>query len=358
MIRQLLALRNWIAISGKASPQTLLPVASQKTAFASPSKVPDVTRHSYPKKMPTDSSPPEHPRSGPLVPPEVAEAELRKHPAIIQELLREHSEKIRASLVAVRTVGTQFATAFRPVERALAEVRAPFARMMGEMGLAVTRIVAEASEVARNAAKVSRGTFAAAERLGTYGWTIPMHAPLTNVVGLLRSITDQASADSAFERYYEEDDSRLVELRQDLLDSPVLTPWKEWLGEALFAFDMGKYRVCVPSLVAIMDGVAHRYWHPMFFRRATRKAFFAGKLSKHEPDGVPYYMWASLRAFVNTVFAKAEVEPAVFNRNWTMHGRGVPAGTRIECIRVLQAIGTFSDHADLEAAGAQPNARA
>jgi hypothetical protein len=103
----------------------------------------------------------------------------------------------------------------------------------------------------------------------------------------------------------------------------------------------------MPSLVAIMDGVAHTYWDPEFFSKDTRKKFFAGRLREHEPGSVPHSMWLSIRAFVSTVFQPADSQPPVFNRNWTMHGRGVPA-TRIDCIRVLQAIGMFADHAEEE----------
>lgn len=278
-----------------------------------------------------------------LVPPEALEEAAHQ-----ARLMREHMREVAAEFAA----STE---RLRALTAGIAVMTEPFAGLMAEIHSGYAERAARIAEIARAAQEGLREAiedFAEAERLGTFGWTIPMHAPLSDVRDLLHAATDQASADAAFERYYAEDESCLADLRRHVLKSPVLAPWKEWLDEALFAFDAGKYRVCVPSLVAIMDGVAHTYWHPEFFWKGNRRDFFAAELRKHEPGDVSHSMWLSIRAFVDTVFAKAESQPSVFNRNWMMHGRGVPAGTRIECIRVLQAIGMFADHA--EEAGEAP----
>lgn len=119
------------------------------------------------------------------------------------------------------------------------------------------------------------------------------------------------------------------------------------LEQARDVFDRKLYLVCVAALLPILDGLAHRAWDREFHRKRRRKKFFDEKMATAEPNTATFYLWRSTRVFVETVFADADfasdTHPNILNRHWVVHGLGLPTGSRMDCVRLLQGIHSFEN---------------
>ncbi len=199
----------------------------------------------------------------------------------------------------------------------------------------------ELLETLKGIEETVRRDFEGAARLGQFGWTIPLNATLPECRSLTEAATDIASADAAFAKYYEADaGSRVAELWDAVMKVPAVAPSLPLLAESRWVFDQGRYRVCVLALLTVLDGVGHR-WHEEFFKGSRRKSLFKEKL-RAEPGTATHSIWRSVSSFAEIVF-KSQFESSGFNRNWLIHGRGIPDDSPLDCLRVLQAILTFAD---------------
>jgi hypothetical protein len=183
-----------------------------------------------------------------------------------------------------------------------------------------------------------------AEGLGTFGWTIPMNFTPEGIVWLLDEATTRRAADKAFEDLYFSDGNRGLNHLKDLLVSDdSLKRYRPLLEEISKTLDAKHYRICVPALFSLIEGIAHHNWTPNFYKEKGRRQFFESKLKGMASGSLGYYVWSSIKAFVNTVFKTAtNTRPLIVNRHWIMHGRDIPDGTPTDCLRLLIAISTFA----------------
>jgi hypothetical protein len=182
--------------------------------------------------------------------------------------------------------------------------------------------------------------------VGKAGWTMPFNAALDEWHALLGMSSDPASADAAFEAYYANYGGQpRRDLVNDLLSRADLAEWKPLIEEVAFALDAGKYRICVPALIPVFEGVARR-WEPRFDKRSGREDFFRKKLRALNSDSFDFYEWSAMAAFVETLYIFAgETKPLRLSRNWILHGHGLPDANLADCLRLLQAIHSLLERA-------------
>jgi hypothetical protein len=183
-----------------------------------------------------------------------------------------------------------------------------------------------------------------AERLGAFGWTIPMNLTPEGIVWLLGQATTGRAADKAFETFYFGDGNRALNHLKDMLVSEDrLKRYRPLLEEISKALDAKYYRICTPALFSLIEGIAYHNWTPKFCNEHGRKQFFERKLKRMPSGSLGYYVWSSIKAFVNAVFKTAtNTRPLIVNRQWIMHGRDIPDGTPTDCLRLLIATSTFA----------------
>ena len=164
------------------------------------------------------------------------------------------------------------------------------------------------------------------------------------IVWLLGEATTAGAADKAFETLYFSDGNRgLSHLKDLLVSDDRLKRYRPLLEEISKTLDAKYYRICVPALFSLVDGIAYHKWTRKFYEADGRRKFFEQKLGGMPKESLGYYMWSSIRAFVNTVFEKAKsTKPLIVNRHWIMHGRDIHDGNPMDCLRLLIAISTFA----------------
>lgn len=204
-------------------------------------------------------------------------------------------------------------------------------------------------------------TLRGAKSLGAMGWTLPYNASLQDWQSLVIAATDIGAADAAFGAYYDQyDGTARRSLIQDLLSRDDLADWRPLMEEVAVNVEAGRFRVSVPALLAVFEGIAHR-WTPDFWTRQTRDGrrgrdpFFRAKLSGLAADSFEFFEWSAMEAFVSALYSQAgERKPLMLNRHWILHGRGLPDANSTDCLRILQAIHTALELARDELDGLVP----
>jgi hypothetical protein len=184
-----------------------------------------------------------------------------------------------------------------------------------------------------------------AEILGSFGWTLPMGMTPRQYVWIVeQSSGGLAAADQAFLNYYTADEgSNCKRLMLQLLHNQTLQRWHGCLKEIDTAYEKGLYRVCIPTLLTILDGIAYHNWTTKFYSEDGRRKFLERKVQSARKGDLDEHIWRSVKAFVVTVFQSGvKSEPLVINRHWILHGRSAPNGTQADCLRLLQAVHTFA----------------
>jgi hypothetical protein len=155
---------------------------------------------------------------------------------------------------------------------------------------------------------------------------------------LLRDIDD---LDLVFAKFYanEVNSSRLF---SDLRVADALLPWRPLLIECIDSFKENRFLIVVPSLFLIFEGVFSPAVES-FKRMVNIKQDSAARL-KFAEDGHDTAIWGSVEGFGGEVFRShsfAEPAPARLNRHWVLHGRSPTNWTRLDCLRLFQAIHTI-----------------
>ncbi|MDQ3309471.1 MAG: hypothetical protein M3497_05035 [Gemmatimonadota bacterium] len=183
-----------------------------------------------------------------------------------------------------------------------------------------------------------------AEHLGRHGWTVPLWAPLS-FLGLLQAECPADELDGVFvEMYRSSPDQPLQMMFRELRAEPNLDHWRPLLQQAIGAFNRRQYRIVVPALLLIYEGVVARAVR-RFESTEVKLIGPSAEKVKSEGPGIDRLLWVSLTAFNEEVFRAAPFsgkQPLRINRHWIMHGRARPGWTRADCLRLFQAIHTVS----------------
>jgi hypothetical protein len=245
-------------------------------------------------------------------------------------------------LTAIADFQRRVDLAFVPVSSALSagfELPQPFSE--------VARSCAELVSTSRRFEATVRDK---AERLGWLGWTIPCDATLPATIRLLERSTSAETADAAFTEFYSlSEGAAYASLKRELLAQAELEPWQDELITACARLENDDYRSCVNNLLPVLDGFgATKLREPRFYSKRARDRFFARTLTRAgENSLLDDALWRSVKAFLDGLFEPLDFAVEVqlskrLNRHARLHGRGPYRPTRADCLRLLQALHTFS----------------
>jgi hypothetical protein len=144
----------------------------------------------------------------------------------------------------------------------------------------------------------------------------------------------------------DEEKGELEETAKVLLASAELEKWKNLLGEVFDCFRDGKYRVCIPPLLSILEGFLMESLHKEANVRTNstkvRDAIVGPKW--HEENSFIGVMWLSVVTFFQRLFANSEFDsaaPTFINRHWVLHGRSATDWTAADALRLINALDTL-----------------
>src|ERR1039458_98165 len=192
--------------------------------------------------------------------------------------------------------------------------------------------------------KAADETLRKAELLGRFGWTLPMQMTARHVYTLL-NIDDPGRINECFVDFYTINDSKRDEwLRNELLSSPLLEPWRELLIQCCNAYRREEFLITVPSLLLVLEGSLAKPENDKLTGE-HRKAFFGKKLRPLSENGMDRFIWRSVETFFDWLYEFRRFDsarPSHINRHWILHGRDIPDWDRADCLRLFQALQTIS----------------
>ena len=215
-------------------------------------------------------------------------------------------------------------------------------------------IMYNVEELWRPIAETIDKTFFALEKVelvGSYGWMIPMHSGLGEIASLYELISDQNTADTAFEKYFNDFDSQNLDiLTKSLLQKDELELWKPLLIEVVDSLHAERYRIVVSALLPVIEGVcAVNFGKLKFYKGKEREEFLKEiRLWAKRNESFTAYMWLSAIGLLNMVYKTADLEGTSetdgddLNRHRILHGRRIPKANRLDAIKLLLALDTIS----------------
>jgi len=112
--------------------------------------------------------------------------------------------------------------------------------------------------------------------------------------------------------------------------------------ESLFAFENKKYIICANTLIPIIEGTLSSFDHTS----NNMQKICANQLEEcsNKDDSINRIRWNTNAMFIEKLTAHSlfsEEEPLFINRHWLMHGRSAYDITEMDCLRLLNMIGTL-----------------
>ncbi len=183
-----------------------------------------------------------------------------------------------------------------------------------------------------------------ARELGRLGWTLPLWVP-PNVIRDFLQDADRASVHKELVRYFSASRGRNAnELISTVCAEARLRRWSRLLRQAAAAFRRRQYAIVVPALFAVLDGRIAHATGAQRTKRPARQSALSGRRTAQ--SGLAVAAWASIEGFVEVTFEThpfSSPPPQSLNRHWALHGRSEPHWSRVDCLRLWQAIHTISD---------------
>jgi hypothetical protein len=184
-------------------------------------------------------------------------------------------------------------------------------------------------------------------RMADNGWTAPSWM-IPREAGELGEVSD-SEIDDYFLRNYLGDgpnEGQLKRTSERLLNSAGMEKWRDLLEEVFDCMGKGKHKVCVPSLVSVLEGfIAECLYKEVKSSRRDLSVSVALKRTKwHESGDFTGLFWASAVVFLDHLFAHADFEsprPTFINRHWILHGRSATDWTATDALKLVNALATL-----------------
>lgn len=180
--------------------------------------------------------------------------------------------------------------------------------------------------------------------LAEMGWMISPDWTFPIIEKLLETENQEKVDDLLYFGYYTCDDNEeLNELFALLQDdkSGLLSRWRPLINDCISSYRSGYYRVCLPSLISVIEGVLAMQCGNGDKTRNILK-FLDDQIDKCKKDSVNKMIWISSRAFIDKLFSyhnfNDERMPLI-NRHWVEHGRDeCNHWKEIDAIRLFNAL--------------------
>lgn len=184
-------------------------------------------------------------------------------------------------------------------------------------------------------------------RMADRGWTAPGWM-MPREAAAMETATE-AEIDAYFKENYLGDgpnQSQLQASSEQLLNSPALEQWRDLLSEVFDSMALGKYKICVPSLVSILEGflAASLAKHASAPKRDIQVVVTLKRAKWHETGDFTAVFWISVVNFLTHLFASAPFDsprPDFINRHWILHGRSATDWTETDALKLINALTTL-----------------
>jgi hypothetical protein len=181
----------------------------------------------------------------------------------------------------------------------------------------------------------------ASKTVAGYGWTIPASMSPREFF-YIATLGNRESVDNCFLDFYER--SNCCRVPGPATGSTSFVNWHNLLTECYASYQSGRYVICIPALITILEGAITFQESTSFRRGSEREAFFNGKIAACGDDMLARAFWESVYVFTSSLFQYASFEgtrPPAINRHWILHGRDVSDWRQADALRLFQALETL-----------------
>lgn len=163
-------------------------------------------------------------------------------------------------------------------------------------------------------------------KLANFGWTIDGHWDFFMIDKVLQFNNKQQLDQFLYKEYYAcEDKQEVKRLSKAILKYESLSLWKPLIEECNKAYQHGMYRICIPSLISVIEGIVGKKIND----KKTIGLEALSKKLKEEINKLPSHSVRrlcviSIKCWYDKVFELIKFSSErslVINRNWIMHGR-------------------------------------
>jgi hypothetical protein len=183
--------------------------------------------------------------------------------------------------------------------------------------------------------------------LADRGWTIPAWISMRDIQTLGKS-SDNETDEFFLKRYLGKhgEEGEFKDTSEKLLASDEMRRWRSLLQDIFYCIQTGKYKVCVPSLLTVLEGFIAEFLakEPNTSRRNPNIAASLKKRKMHEDESFDGLLWMSVVTFLDHLFAYSDFEsacPTFINRHWILHGRSATEWTVTDALKLVNALSTL-----------------
>lgn len=219
------------------------------------------------------------------------------------------------------------------------------------LGIKVTIIGRLDAESVAEMQELYRQLPSACAQLAEKGWPLPLQLSNRQIVGWAQDAPDEL--DRKFSRWFSANrGERFNSVADSCLARENLAPWHALLEECVTAYRRRQYRVTVPALMAVLEGILLAGCTDSTHVKATVKCHVAA--APHEPhNDLEWVVWSAIDAFITELFKHVRFSggrPPMLNRHWVLHGRDhqSDAWSQADSLRLFLAVDTVSFMLDEE----------
>ena len=188
----------------------------------------------------------------------------------------------------------------------------------------------------------------AAEALAKAGWTFPMELAPSEVVELADEYArDSRELDQWFVDYYTQESGREFRaLTTRLLKNKRLANWRPLLRECLCSYGHGLYRVVVPTLLAVIEGLVCEIAGTIRGTDTKPAVSWQKRTMRPVQGDILESQWCATLAFLEGLWRSHRFDrpaPGKLNRHLVVHGRQPHVGDRADALRLLAAVDFIAD---------------
>ena len=182
-------------------------------------------------------------------------------------------------------------------------------------------------------------------RLSTMGWALPGSLTFEQIETLAAADVPSEEIDELLVDYYTRDQcERLESLLSASFSSALLEMYKDLLEEALSSFKDERYRICVPSLITVVEGVLTSRLG-LRDSKDIRVISPTKKIIEDEKMNLGKTYWSSVHSLIDSLFVISNFDeqmPGKLNRHWVLHGRAELGESKKNALQLFVLIATIN----------------
>jgi hypothetical protein len=131
---------------------------------------------------------------------------------------------------------------------------------------------------------------------------------------------------------------------ETLLNSSLLSDWKETIAQCKTAYDAQLYNVVVPTLITVAEGSLSKLIGT--YKTKNVKMIVPTKTRASGPHRfeLDQSTWLSISAIIEQLYEPSDFTKSVpdkLNRHWVLHGRQTPMEAKLNSLKLFNFLGSL-----------------